>query len=328
MKKALITGITGQDGSLLARLLLSKGFEVHGIIRRSSTFNTTRIDDIFDQLQLYHGDLSDGGMIDSIVKKVQPDFVYHLGAQSHVKVSFEMPEYTADIDALGTLRLLEAIREHCPGARFYNAASSEMYGQTPPPQNEETPFDPQSPYACAKVFSYQMTRLYRRAYDLFAANGILMNHESEYRGETFVTRKITRAVARIHQGLQDELRLGNLEARRDWGYAGDYVKAMYLMLDHDEPDDFVIATGKSYSVKDFVQRAFAWADITDWEEYVVIDPKYFRPAEVDYLHGDYSKAKRVLGWEPETDIDALVDIMMTHDLRLAKQERILVDAQT
>lgn len=328
MKKALITGITGQDGSLLARLLLSKGFEVHGIIRRSSTFNTTRIDDIFDQLQLYHGDLSDSGVIDSIVKKVQPDFVYHLGAQSHVKVSFEMPEYTADVDALGTLRVLEAIREHCPGARFYNAGSSEMYGQTPPPQNEETTFDPQSPYACTKVFSYQMTRLYRRAYDLFASNGILFNHESEYRGETFVTRKITRAVARIHQGLQDELRLGNLESRRDWGYAGDYVKAMVLMLDHDEPDDFVIATGKSYSVKDFVQRAFDWADIPNWEEYVVIDPKYFRPAEVDYLHGDYSKAKRVLGWEPETDIDALVDIMMTHDLRLAKQERILADAQT
>jgi len=326
-KKALITGITGQDGSYLAELLLDKGYEVYGINRRSSSFNTRRIDHIFDKIKLFYGDLLDGTSLSEIVKKVHPDEVYHLGAQSHVKVSFEVPEYTCNTDALGTLRLLEAVRTYAPEAKLYNAASSEMYGSTPPPQDENTPFDPQSPYACAKVFSYNLVRNYRKAYGLFLTNGILFNHESPKRGETFVTRKITKAAARIRYGLQERLSLGNMEARRDWGHAKDYVNGMWLMLQHDEPDDFVLSMNESHSVKDFAEEAFSFVDL-DYRDYVDIDPRYFRPSEVDALHGDSSKARDVLGWSPDYSFTQLVVDMMTHDLIDAWDEKELRKIQT
>lgn len=337
MKKALITGITGQDGSYLAEFLLEKGYEIHGIVRRSSTFNTDRVDHLYQdphkigtRLFLHYGDLSDGTGLRRIIEKVQPDEVYNLGAQSHVKVSFEQPEYTADIDALGTLRILEAIRDYRDrtghDVRFYQACSSEMFGKVAEvPQKETTPFYPRSPYGVAKGFGYWQTVNYREAYNLFAVNGILFNHESPRRGETFVTRKITRAATRIKLGLQDKLYLGNLEAKRDWGFAGDYVEAMWLMMQQDKPDDFIIATGKTYSVKEFVEKVFYRLEL-DWQKHVEIDPHYFRPTEVDLLLGDPSKAKRMLKWEPKVDIDGLVDMMVAHDLELAKQEKTLKDA--
>src|SRR5450755_949123 len=294
-KTALVTGITGQDGSYLAELLLSKGYEVHGLIRRASTFNTERLDHIYQdphdsdvRLRLHYGDLHDGVGLVNLMRAVHPDEVYHLGAQSHVKVSFEMPDYTGDVTGVATIRLLEAIRASGISTRFYQASSSEMFGSTPPPQNEETPFHPRSPYGAAKVYGYWVTVNYRESYGMFAVNGILFNHESERRGETFVTRKITRAVARIQAGLQEKLYLGNLDARRDWGYAPEYVEAMWRMLQTDEPDDFVIATGETHSVREFVQLAFDYAGL-DWEKYVEIDQRYFRPNEVDLLLGDASK---------------------------------------
>lgn len=337
MKKALITGVTGQDGSYLSELLLGKGYEVHGIVRRSSTFNTDRIDHLYQdphkpgtRLFLHYGDLSDGTGLRRIVEKVQPDEIYNLGAQSHVKVSFDQPEYTADVDAVGTLRLLEAIRDYRDRTghkvRFYQACSSEMFGKVvETPQKETTPFYPRSPYGVAKVFGYWQTVNHREAYDLFAVNGILFNHESPRRGETFVTRKITRAATRIKLGLQEKLYLGNLDAKRDWGFAGDYVEAMWLMLQQDKPDDFVIATGKTYSVKEFVEKVFYRLEL-DWLKHVEIDPHYFRPTEVDLLLGDPSKAKKILKWEPKVDIDGLVEMMVEHDLELASQEKTLKDA--
>jgi len=336
MKKALVTGITGQDGSYLAELLLAKGYEVHGIIRRASTFNTDRIDHLYQdpheegvKLFLHYGDLTDGTSLRRILEQVQPDEIYNLAAQSHVAVSFEQPSYTADVDATGTLRLFEAVRDSCENSgrsvRIYQACSSEMFGSTPPPQNEETPFHPRSPYGVSKVAGYWYGVNYREAYGMFIANGILFNHESERRGETFVTRKITRAVGRIKHGLQDKLYLGNMDAKRDWGYAPDYVEAMWLMLQADEPDDFVIATGESHSVREFVEEAFAEVGL-DWEEHVEIDPRYFRPAEVDYLLGDASKAREKLGWEPTVSFDELVKRMVAHDLELAAQEKTLTDA--
>jgi len=332
MKKALITGITGQDGSYLTELLLSKGYEVWGIIRRSSSFNTGRIDHLYkdphDQpkLRLVYGDLTDGGNLSSLLNEIEPDEVYNLGAQSHVKVSFDMPIYTVNSDALGTLRLLEAIRKMKKPARFYQASSSEMYGQVrETPQTEKTPFYPRSPYACAKVYSFWQTVNYRESYNLFAVNGILFNHESPRRGETFVTRKITRAATRIKEGLQDKLYLGNLEAKRDWGYAGDYVEAMWRMLQQDEPEDFVVATGQTHSVQEFCELAFARVGL-NWEHHVEVDPRYFRPAEVDLLLGDSTKAKQVLGWQPKVDLQALVDLMIDTDWKLAREEKILRDA--
>ncbi len=322
LKKALITGITGQDGSYLAELLLSKGYEVHGIIRRASTFNTSRIDDLYQdphtpgaKLFLHYGDLTDTGNIERLIRQIQPEEVYHLGAQSHVRVSFEMPEYTSNAVAMGTLRILEAIRNCGFPVKFYNAASSEMFGSTPPPQNELSPFHPRSPYAVAKVFSYDMTRLYREAYGMFACNGILFNHESPRRGETFVTRKITRAIARIKAGLDKKLYLGNLDARRDWGYAPEYVEAMWLMLQQEKPDDYVVATGQSHSVKEFLQETFAYAGLGDYAQYVEIDPRYLRPAEVESLVGDFSKAKEKLGWQPKVVFSDLCKIMVDSDAR-------------
>ncbi len=336
MKRALITGITGQDGSYLSELLLVKGYEVHGIIRRASTFNTDRIDHLYidphkkdARLFLHYGDLADGTNLRRIIENVQPDEVYNLGAQSHVAVSFQQPEYTVDIDAVGTLRLLEAIRDYCQRTghelRFYQAGTSEMFGASPPPQSETTPFYPRSPYAAAKVYAYWQTVNYREAYGLFACNGILFNHESERRGETFVTRKITRAATRIKLGLQNKLYLGNLEAKRDWGHAQDYVEAMWLMLQQDQPDDYVVATGESYSVKEFVERVFNSLGL-NWQDYVEIDPRYFRPTEVEYLWGDPAKAKQKLGWQPKVGIDELVRRMVEYDLELAKQEKVLKDA--
>ena len=307
--KALITGITGQDGSYLAELLLEKGYDVYGIIRRSSDFNTSRIDAIFDRLNLVYGDLTDGSGLSSILHQIEPDEVYNLGAQSHVMVSFDQPVYTVNTDALGTLRLLEAIRSLKKRPKLYQASSSEMFGNSPPPQNEETPFNPRSPYACAKVYSYYQTVNYREAYGLFACNGILFNHESPRRGGTFVTKKICDAVKRIKAGKQEKLVLGNLDAKRDWGFAGDYVKAMWLMLQQDEPDDYVIATGITHSVRAFLDAAFGLVGL-DWEKYVEISPKYFRPAEVDCLRGDASKAKEKLGWQPETSLFELVRKMI------------------
>ena len=332
-KRALITGITGQDGSYLAELLLSKGYEVHGIIRRSSTFNTDRIDHLYadphekgSRLTLHYGDLTDGTAMRRVLERVQPDEVYNLGAQSHVKVSFEEPEYTADADGLGTLRLLESLRDYvdrCKAdVRFYQAGSSEMFGASAPPQNENTPFYPRSPYAVAKVAAHWFGINYREAYGLFVCNGILFNHESPRRGETFVTRKITRAVGRIREGLQDTLYLGNMDAKRDWGFAGDYVEAMWRMLQHDTPDDYVVATGESYSVEQFVQAAFSHAGL-DWNKHVRIDPRYFRPTEVDALCGDASKARATLGWEPKISFDELVKMMVESDTELARQERTL-----
>ena len=319
MRRALVTGITGQIGSYLAELLLFKGYEVHGIIRRSSSFNTGRIDGIFDRLHLHHGDMSDGIGLRRIVEKAKPDEVYNLAAQSHVRVSFDQPEYTADVVATGTLRLLEAVRDHDSNVRVYQASSSEMFGSAPPPQNEETPFHPRSPYGVAKLAAHYYAVNYREAYGMFVACGILFNTESPRRGETFVTRKVTRAAARIKLGLQDKLYLGNLSARRDWGFAGDAVDAMWRMLQQDQPDDYVIATGESHSVYEFVAAAFQHVDLY-WERHVEIDSRYFRPSEVDRLCGDASKAKRKLGWRPTVPFVDLVRTMVDHDLELAKRE--------
>lgn len=321
MKKALITGITGQDGSYLAEFLLNKGYEVHGLVRRASTFNTRRIEHLYVdphepdvRLFLHYGDLSDSGQLAHLIYNIQPNEVYHLGAQSHVRVSFDMPEYTGDATGLGTTRLLEAIRRSGITTKFYQASSSELYGSTPPPQNELSPMQPQSPYAAAKLYAFWLVRNYRDAYGLFAVNGILFNHESPRRGETFVTRKITRAVARIKLGLQDKLYLGNLEARRDWGYAPDYVEAMWLMLQQDAPADYVIATGEAHSVREFLEEAFSYAEL-DWRRYVEIDPKYFRPTEVDFLLGDPIKARQQLNWQPKVTFKELVRIMVDADMQ-------------
>ena len=331
-KKALITGITGQDGSYLAELLLNKGYEVHGIIRRSSSFNTQRIDHLYSdphhpnaQLFLHYGDLIDGTGMREILTRVQPDEVYNLGAQSHVRVSFDQPVYTVQADAVGTIRLLEAIRDTGLDTRFYQASSSEMYGKVAEtPQKETTPFHPRSPYGCAKVYSYWQTVNYRESYGLFACNGILFNHESPRRGETFVTRKITRAATRIKEGLQKKLYLGNLDAKRDWGFAGDFVEAMWLILQQDKPDDFVIATGQTHSIREFLTLAFEQLDL-EWKDYVEIDKRYFRPAEVDLLLGDASKARKVLDWETKVSFEQLVTMMIETDWKLAKQEKLLVN---
>ena len=326
-KRALITGITGQDGSYLAELLLARGYEVHGIIRRASTFNTGRLDHIYADphnkpaLKLHYGDLSDASALARLISKVQPDEVYNLAAQSHVRVSFDSPEYTTDITATGAVRLLEAIRESGIKPRFYQASSSEMYGKVQEvPQTEKTPFYPRSPYGCAKVFAYWITVNYRESYGMHASNGILFNHESPRRGETFVTRKITRAVAHIQAGLQDKLYLGNLDAKRDWGYAKEFVEAMWIMLQQDEPDDYVIATGETHSVREFLDIAFGHAGL-QWKKYVEIDPRYHRPAEVDLLLGDYSKARKKLGWEPKTRFEDLVKLMVDADIQLLKDHR-------
>ena len=326
-EKALITGITGQDGSYLAELLLAKGYEVHGLMRRSSTFNTRRIDHLYvdpheagARFFLHYGDLSDSGQLTHLIYNLQPREIYHLAAQSHVRVSFDMPEYTGDISGLGVTRLLEAIRRSGIQTRFYQASSSELYGSAAPPQNEETPMQPRSPYAAAKLYAYWMVRNYREAYGLFAVNGILFNHESPRRGETFVTRKITRAVARIKLGLQEKLYLGNLEARRDWGYAPDFVEGMWRMLQQETADDFVLATGESHSVREFLEAAFAHLDL-DWRRYVEIDPRYFRPTEVDALLGDAAKARRLLGWEPKVSFGELVRLMVDADLQALLEVR-------
>ncbi|NRA00376.1 MAG: GDP-mannose 4,6-dehydratase [Myxococcales bacterium] len=334
-KTALITGVTGQDGSYLAELLLSKGYQVHGIVRRVSLFNTARIDHLHTgenpnpSFYLHYGDLSDAGSLRNLLDEVEPDEVYNLGAQSHVRVSFDQPEYTADVTAVGVLRLLEAIRSYMTHnarqVRFYQAGSSEMFGSAPPRQSESTRFRPRSPYACAKVFAHYQVINYRESYDLFACNGILFNHESPRRGENFVTRKITRAATRIKLGLQKELSLGNLEARRDWGFAGDYVQAMWSMLQQDAPDDYVVATGESISIQDFLALVFEQLDL-DWRQYVRTDPIYLRPAEVDHLEGDRSKASEVLGWEPTVDVRALAKMMVDSDLRLAETELVVRDA--
>lgn len=332
VRTALITGITGQDGSYLAEFLLDRDYEVHGIIRRSSLFNTGRIDHLYadiheePRLRLHYGDLTDPGSLGRLVTSIRPDEIYNLGAQSHVAVSFENPLFTADVDALGCLRVLEAIRQTDHPARFYQASSSEMYGNVAEtPQTENTPFHPRSPYAAAKVYAYWQTVNYREAYGFFASNGILFNHESPRRGETFVTRKITRAATRIKLGLQQHLYLGNLDAQRDWGFAGDYVEAMWMMLQTDTPDDFVIATGERHSVREFVAAAFGLLDL-DWEQHTKHDPRYLRPAEVDVLQGDATKARGVLGWQPKVTFRELVEMMVEADLELARQERTLVDA--
>jgi GDPmannose 4,6-dehydratase len=331
-KKALITGITGQDGSYLTELLLDKGYEVHGVIRRSSSFNTQRIDHLYTDphqpsthLFLHYGDLIDGTGLREILTRVQPDEVYNLGAQSHVRVSFDQPVYTVQTDAVGTIRLLEAIRDTGLDTKFYQASSSEMYGKvTETPQTETTPFYPRSPYGCAKAYSFWQTVNYREAYGLFASNGILFNHESPRRGETFVTRKITRAATRIKEGLQDKLYLGNLDAKRDWGFAGDYVEAMWLMMQQEKPDDYVIATGQTHSIREFLDLAFARVEL-DWNKYVEIDPRYLRPTEVDWLQGDPSKARKVLGWEPKVSFEQLADMMIDADWKRAKREKLLAD---
>ena len=336
MRKAIITGVTGQDGSYLTELLLSKGYQVHGIVRRSSSFNTRRIDHLLldphdpqTRLFRHYGDLSDGTGLGRIVEAVQPDEVYHLGAQSHVRVSFDQPEYTADVVGLGSLRLFELLRDYSRRSgkevRVYQAGSSEMFGASPPPQSENTAFYPRSPYAVSKVAAHWYAVNYREAYGMFIANGLLFNHESPRRGETFVTRKITRAVGRIKLGLQEKLFLGNLEAKRDWGFAGDYVEAMWLMLQQDAPDDYVIATGEAHSVRDFLERAFGLVGL-DYADFVEIDPTYFRPSEVNYLQGDASKAREKLGWRPLITFDMLVEMMVEHDLEMARQERTLREA--
>ncbi|MCA9782738.1 MAG: GDP-mannose 4,6-dehydratase [Candidatus Delongbacteria bacterium] len=332
MKTALITGITGQDGSYLAEFLLNKGYQVHGIVRRSSSVNIDRIKHIYQDphgqdvhLRVHYGDLTDSSSLDHILARVNPDEVYNLAAQSHVRVSFDQPIFTVDVDALGTLRLLEGIRRLDKPVRFYQASSSEMYGKVAEvPQSETTPFHPRSPYACGKVYSYWQVVNYRESYGMHASNGILFNHESPRRGETFVTRKITRAATRIKLGLQEKLYLGNLDAERDWGFAGDYVEAMWLMLQQDQPDDYVIATGERRSVKEFLTAVFGRLDL-DWTQYVEIDSWYFRPAEVDLLQGDASKAARVLGWTPRTSFEQLVSHMVDSDLRLAREERAVRD---
>jgi len=327
MKKALITGITGQDGSYLADFLLEKGYEVHGIIRRASTFNTSRIDHLYTDLHingvrmfLHYGDLSDSVNLVKLLYELKPDEIYHLGAQSHVRVSFDIPEYTSDVTGVGTIRILEAIREARLRSRFYQASSSEMFGKAQQvPQTEKTPFWPRSPYGVAKVFSYWATVNYRESYDLFATNGIMFNHESPRRGETFVTRKISRAVAAIKHGLQTELFLGNLDAKRDWGYAPEYVEGMWRILQHDEADDFVLASGEAHSVREFAEAAFSHVDL-DWKEFVRHDPRYERPAEVDLLMGDASKAKKILNWEPKVRFYELVRIMVDADMELLSHE--------
>lgn len=327
VKRALITGITGQDGSYLAELLLGKGYEVFGIVRRSSSFNTARIEHLYRdpheadvRLKLVYGDLNDASSLNQLIRTIRPDEIYNLGAQSHVRVSFEIPEYTAEISGIGVLRLLEAIRETGHPCRFYQASSSEMYGKVvETPQRETTPFYPRSPYGVAKVYGFWITVNYRESYGMFACNGILFNHESPRRGETFVTRKITRAVGRIVHGLQDKLYLGNLDARRDWGFAGDYVEAMWLILQQEHPDDYVIASGESHSVREFLDEAFGYVDL-DWRRYVEIDPRYYRPAEVDALLGDPSKARRQLGWQPRVSFSQLVRMMVDADLALAERE--------
>ena len=327
-RRALVTGITGQDGSYLAELLLEKGYDVWGVIRRSSSFNTGRIDHIYQdphdsdlRLRLVYGDLNDASSLNRILRDVEPHEVYNLGAQSHVQVSFDVPEYTAEVTALGTVRLLEAIRESGQNPRFYQASSSELFGLAQEvPQTETTPFYPRSPYAAAKAYAFYITRNYREAWDIFACNGILFNHESPRRGETFVTRKITRAATRIKCGLQDKLFLGNLDAQRDWGFAGDYVEAMWLMLQADEPDDYVIATGRQRSVRDFLDAAFGQLDL-EWKDHVELDPRYIRPAEVDLLVGDASRARDMLGWKPRVGFEELVRRMVDHDLELAQVEK-------
>jgi GDPmannose 4,6-dehydratase len=336
MKKALISGITGQDGSYLAELLLSKGYEVHGIVRRASTFTTERIDHIYQdpheshlRLKLHYGDMADGTGLRRILETVEPDEIYNLAAQSHVRVSFDQPEYTADVVGTGTLRLLEALRDYSDRkgktVRLYQAGSSEMFGAANPPQNEATAFYPRSPYAVGKVAGYWFGVNYREAYNLFICNGILFNHESPRRGETFVTRKITRAVGRIKLGLQKKLYLGNLDSRRDWGFAGDYVDCMWRMLQRDAPDDYVVATGKAYSVREFLGAAFGYAEL-DYTDFVEFDARYLRPTEVDHLLGDASKAKQDLDWEPTVDFQGLVEMMVDHDMDQARRERVLVDA--
>jgi GDPmannose 4,6-dehydratase len=336
MRRALVTGITGQDGYYLAELLLSKGYEVHGIVRRASTFNTDRIDHLYrdphergTRLFLHYGDLSDGTGLRRILERAKPDEVYNLGAQSHVRVSFDEPEYTADVDGTGTLRLLEALRDSMGSdstkVRCYQAGSSEMFGSAPPPQSETTPFHPRSPYAVSKVAAHWYAVNYRESYGMFIANGVLFNHESPRRGETFVTRKITRGAARIKLGLQEKLYLGNLEAKRDWGFAGDYVEAMWRMLQQDKADDYVVATGASHSVREFLAATFRHLDL-DWRPYVEIDKRYFRPAEVDHLLGDATKAREALGWRPTVSFEELVAMMVANDLELARQERTLKDA--
>ena len=329
-RRALITGVTGQDGSYLTEFLLGKGYEVHGLIRRASLFNTDRIDHLYHdphlagpRLSLHYGDLTDGTGLRRVLETVDPDEIYNLGAQSHVKVSFDIPEYTADVVAIGSLRLIEAVRDHIlhggRPARYYQAGSSEMFGAAPPPQNERTPFYPRSPYGVSKAAAHWFAVNYREAYDLFICNGILFNHESPRRGETFVTRKVTRAVGRITQGLQDKLYLGNLDARRDWGFTGDYVEAMWLMLRQSKPDDYVVATGKAHSVRELVEIAFTAAGL-DWRRHVEVDRRYFRPTEVDALRGDPAKARQVLGWEPRVNFEELVKMMVEHDIDLARRE--------
>ena len=331
MKKALIFGITGQDGSYLAEVLLEKGYEVHGVIRRASTFNTTRIDHLYRDphvngvsMHLHYGDLSDANTIRKLIYKIQPDEIYNLGAQSHVRVSFDIPEYTGNITGLGTLRILEAIKDYEEHSgkkvKFYQASSSEMFGSAPPPQNEKTPFEPRSPYGVAKVYSYYTTKNYRDAYGIFAANGILFNHESPRRGETFVTRKITRGIARIKAGLDKKIYLGNLDAKRDWGYAPEYVEAMWLMLQQPKADDFVVGTGESHSVRDFLDEAFKCAGIDDWKGFVEIDPRYYRPTEVEHLVADNTKAKEKLGWQPKVKFPELVKMMVDADLAAVEEE--------
>ncbi len=330
IKKALITGITGQDGSYLTEILLKKGYLVHGVIRRASTFNTARINHLYQdphtkdkKLFLHYGDLSDAGSIRKIIYKIKPDEIYNLAAQSHVKVSFDIPEYTMDITGNGALRVLEAIKdfqtETNKKIKFYQASSSEMFGSSPPPQNEKTPFSPQSPYGAAKVFAYNMTTLYREAYGIFAVNGILFNHESPRRGETFVTRKITRAIARIRAGLDQRLYLGNLNAKRDWGYAPEYMEAAWLMMQQPKPGDFIIGTGETHTVKEFVELAFKEAGLGNWKKYVEIDPQYYRPAEVNCLVADTTKAKKILKWRPKTKFKELVKIMVWNDINELKK---------
>jgi GDPmannose 4,6-dehydratase len=332
-KRALITGITGQDGSFLTELLLEKGYDVYGIIRRSSSFNTDRIDHLYQdphepgtRLRLVYGDLNDSSSLNTLIRQIRPDEIYNLGAQSHVRVSFDVPEYTGEVTGLGTVRLLEAIREAGISPKFYQASSSELYGKVvETPQRETTPFYPRSPYACAKAYAYWITVNYRESYDLFACNGILFNHESERRGETFVSRKITRAATRIKLGLQNKLYMGNLDARRDWGHAKDYVRAMWMIMQAEVPDDYVVATGETHSVREFLDEAFGRLDL-DWRECVETDPRYFRPAEVDLLLGDATKARQVLGWEPKIDFKELVRIMVESDLALARQELLMQQA--
>lgn len=333
-RTAFITGITGQDGSYLAELLLQKGYEVYGAIRRSSSFNTARLEHLYtdphqnSRLHLVYGELTDGSRLRELLLDIKPDEVYNLGAQSHVRVSFDEPLFTVEVDALGALNVLEALRRVSPTPRFYQASSSEMYGLVQEvPQRETTPFHPRSPYACAKVFAYWQTVNYREAYNLFACNGILFNHESPRRGETFVTRKITRAAARIKLGLQKKLYLGNLDAKRDWGFAGDYVEAMWLMLQQDKPDDYVIATGETHSVREFLDEAFGYLNL-DWHDYVEIDPRYFRPSEVDLLLGDASKARKQLGWQPRVSFKQLARMMVDHDLQLAREDEAAARTRT